>query len=106
MGLTNAAKERIAWRRAQKEGKTCATCGSAFELTLQHREDQHLNNRQKMLDPVARAKVVVLCATCHFIEDSEKMLLCYPRASLRKYQQQCDEEWARYERLVRKGVMG
>lgn len=70
-------------RREMKRGKKCENCGSAFELTLHHDRDPHLPRGKKKDN-----HVIVLCATCHYEIDFQKMMNCYHKAALKKYYKQ------------------
>lgn len=95
MGLTKKKRREIEERRRAKVGKRCVTCGSRFELTLHHTQDPHLSRR----NPKKGQETVVLCATCHFLEDHWKMMACYENAMLKKYDK-IMSEWETHWRRV------
>jgi hypothetical protein len=66
-------------------GGKCARCGSEFELQLHHVGGEHLSHEEKKRHPDYKERLEVLCATCHFLEDHEKMLHCCAKAELKRY---------------------
>lgn len=99
MVLTKRRREQILWRKNRLAGARCETCNSEFELTLQH---GNVPNKVARLDDEAYRNVRILCATCHFLEDHDKMYKCKPKAQLRKYYETCQKEANRYEKLLSK----
>ena len=95
MTKSKTLREKLKKNYEMKLGKRCEMCGSEFELQLHHDKDPHLPRR----DPQKDDHVIVLCATCHELEDSYKMLSCYPKTMLRKYEQQCQELENHFKKL-------
>ena len=72
--------------REYRDGKTCEHCGSAFDLTIHHPRDKFIPHKEKLLDEkTAFNGIVVLCRTCHELEDFDKTMQFYFRAAERRY---------------------
>jgi len=83
---TGEIKRNKQMLRDYREGKICEKCGSAFDLTVHHPNDKYLTHREKLMDEESALNgIIVLCRTCHYEEDFEKMMMFYFSAKERQY---------------------
>jgi hypothetical protein len=96
-------KKRLSFKKRQhkmlmeKTGGRCEFCGSEFELTIHHEEYEGLNHNQKVVHPVAKHKVKLICITCHEMEDYQKNMACAMKGMMKKYDEQCAKMKKKYE---------
>lgn len=100
MVMTNRMKRLQEWKKNFKQGKRCEYCGTEFDLTLQHDD---IPNKVARSDDVLFMTCRILCATCHFLEDHEKMYACKFKAELKRYDKQCADMKRLYDRIERRG---
>lgn len=94
--ISKKERARRLYFKKLKIGKSCETCGSKFDLTIQHRGNSHMNRAEKKKHPEIWNKVNILCKTCHFLEDHSQMMRQSYKAELRKYDNQCRDLANRY----------